>query len=533
MPASSRWFRFVALAAVAVISGTVNCIAQNDQKPQPGGTAITISAGEPTGLNPTITSNTPEQFAGCIVYEGLVLINQETGKAEPALAKSWEISSDEKTYTFHLRDANFHDGTPLTSEDVRYTLMEVSSKFHPTFSAQTARKIQSVTTPDPKTVKITLTQPFGPFLLNLTCTNGAGILPAHLFTGTDPLKNLTTLDAPVGTGPFKFAEWVRGSHIRMVRNEEYWDKGKPYLDSIVMQFVPNSASRTQSMLAGQADFVSGYEFSSSDVKTARATPSLKLEKSGFAASQVLAFFNLTRKPISDVEVRRALLTATDTAYIAATAFPGTGEGGTKPWNSIPWSANENVDYRRDNAFDAKRAGQLLDEAGYKPDANGVRFKLGVIYDAQAPELDQIAQTLKAWWKAVGVEVELQPVEEAVFVPRVFTNADFDVMLTGYSTYNDPAIGIARIYISSTIGKLYGNASHYSNPQVDALFEKGAASTNLQERGAEYKKAQEIIVRDLPTITLAERYFNDVMSTKLHGVHGYLGTGQWANAWLEQ
>ena len=193
------------LAAAALIAAT----SAWAQEPRHGGTAVVALGSDPAGLNPDITVGVPDVFTGCILYDGLVRF-AEGFKIVPSLARSWTISPDALTYTFQLNKASWHDGKPLTSEDVKFTLLEVSSKYGSKFTAP-GGAIKEILTPDPQTVVVKLSKPFGPFLFSLACEQNAAILPAHIFRGTDVLKNPATLTKPVGSGPFMLQEWVRGS----------------------------------------------------------------------------------------------------------------------------------------------------------------------------------------------------------------------------------------------------------------------------------------------------------------------------------
>ena len=169
--------------------------------PQRGGSVIFTLSQDPTTVNPDVSTNPPDRQIGCIIYQGLVQLSTDY-KVLPLLAKSWTASPDGLTYTFELNDAEWHDGKPFTSDDVKYSLLEVSAKYSAVF-APAARAIESIETPTKNRVIIKLKQPFGPFLISLGCIQGAAIMPAHIFRGTDVLKNPATTITPVGTGAFK------------------------------------------------------------------------------------------------------------------------------------------------------------------------------------------------------------------------------------------------------------------------------------------------------------------------------------------
>lgn len=512
--------------------GTVT--AQEVSAPQKGGTVIVAIGTEPNVLNPVINSSSPTMVPSCMIYEGLVTmsVSAEGNEIKPNLAEAWTISDDGRTYTFKLRDAKWHDGMPFTSEDVRYTLMEVAAKQSPLFSAQVGGNLESVLTPDARTAVVKLKEPSGPLLTALTCELSAGILPAHIFKGSDVAINTATTEAPVGTGPFKLSEWARGSHLKLVAFEDYWDQDRPYLDGIVVRFIPSGGTRTQALLAGEIDYIPMTYFSYSDAEVVRQNPNTKLELSGHAPNMTFAFFNLKNEILNDPKVRHALLTATDREYILKNAFNGFGGAGSAPWTTfIPWATDPSIDYDQSHAFDSKKAAEMLEQAGYKAGADGVRFEVKVAYDPATAERTQAAAALQAMWRQAGVKVELAPLEASVLLPAVHKQSDFDVYISSYNSYFDPAIGVARAYVSGSIGVNFGNAGHYSNPEVDDLFKKASTLTDQEERGVVYRQIQEILMEDLPVITLHSNQGYDAATAKLNGLWGWIGNGRWKDAWM--
>ena len=357
-------------------------------------------------------------------------------------------------------------------------------------------------------------------------------MPAHVYRGTDVLQNPATTAQPVGTGAFKLVEWKRGDYLKLVRNPAYWRSGEPYLDAIVAKIIPQSSSRTQALLAGEVDFIPGYYFAPSDDILVAANPDLKLVQAGFAPSSDLAFLNVTRKPLDDKRVRQALMLATDREYLLKTAWFGRGHVGIMPFNSqVKWSANPDIDFTRMYPYDVARANALLDEAGHPRGADGMRFSIRLVYPSDAPDRAQVAVALKSMWRQAGVDLVIDAIERAAQVKRVFQDRDFDVTLQGYTTYGDPALGVARTFVTSSIGRPFGNPSGYSNPEVDTLFQQAENATTVQDRGAIYRKVQTILATDMPVLMLHEGVTLDAASRRVEGVWGGQGYGLWHSAWL--
>jgi peptide/nickel transport system substrate-binding protein len=518
-----------ALTAFAALAAP--CFAE--ETPRPGGTAIAVLGADPVVLNPDISVGVPDIFAGCAIYDALVRFG-EGFKIVPGLAKSWEIAPDGLSYTFHLETASFSDGKPITSDDVKFTLLEVSSKFGAKFSTP-GKAIKDIETPDPSTVVIHLSRPFGPFLFSLACEQNAGILPAHVFRGTDVMKNPASTTTPVGSGPFTVGEWVRGDHLTLVKNPNYWRKGQPYLDRLVIKTMPDSSARILALQAGEIDFIDEYYFPLSSYKLFAADPRFEVRDVSYPSDDLM-MFNTRNAPYDKKEVRQALLIALDRNYIHKNVFYDTGSVAHGPIDTrIPWAYNPAVDYEKMYAYDPARAAKLLDDVGLKPGADGVRFQLRLIFDAGRPEYTPWAQAVQRYWQAIGVKVVLEGAERPIVLKRVFSDYDFDVALQNYTTSGDPALGISRIYATESIkqGTTFNNASGYSNPEVDDLFAKGRDAPTEAERAKLYFKVQEILARDLPTLTIHQQAEIDVASAKLRGMWHGANYMWWDDAWLQQ
>ena len=522
----------MALTAAVLATVGLSAPASAADTPRKGGTVIFTLGGDPPWVNPILSTGIPEGVTGCIIYEGLTQATT-AGGIEPKLAKSWSVSPDGKTYSFDLVKANWHDGKPFTSADVKFSLIEGSSKYAAAF-APAGRAIESIETPAPDKVIIKLKYPFGPLLATLGCSLRGAILPAHIYQGTEIPKNPANTTNPVGTGPFKLAEWKRGDHLRYVRNNDYWDPKKPYLDGVIGKIIPQPAARVQALIAGEVDYVSDYYLAPNDYAQVKASAKHELMEAIQPPTIDLMFLNNNRKPLDDKRVRQALLMATDREYLVKTGYLA-GEVGTMPFtNRLPWAADPNIDYRKMYPLDPARANALLDEAGLKRGADGIRFKFDLVYSADEVAPPLVATAIKSMWRAVGVDVNNVANERTTYAKRVFVDRDFDGMLTGYTSYDDPGLGLARIFVTSSINQLFGNASGYSNPKVDELFQKGEQTTGQEARGAFYKQVQAILAEDLPVLNLHEKIVYDARSLKLKGpMKDNYFANSWGDNWLEQ
>ena len=418
------------VAAAGLSLGLVLSTAVLAQEtPQRGGTAIFALAQDPPTVNPVLSSGIPDRQVGCIIYEPLVNISPDY-KVLPQLAKSMSVTPDGMTYTFELNDVKWSDGKPFTSEDVRYSFVEVAAKFSPAFGP-VGRVLDKVETPTPHTVVVKLKEPFGPFVQSLTCLQGGSILPSHLFKGTNPRDNPATTSKPVGTGAFVLTDWKHGDYVRLKRNPDYYVAGKPYLDEVIGKVIPTTAARIQALQVGEVDQIRGLLPTEFDI--IRATPGLQVVTTDAAPAMDLLFFNLRRKPFDDVRVRRALMMATDRDYLFERAFFKYGNVGTQPFTpEIAWAVDPNLDYRKMYPFDVAKANALLDEAGYKRGADGKRFSASLlVWSTDYPEFTVAASAIKSMWQAVGVDARVESVERPSLVKRVFTDGDFDLTFQNY------------------------------------------------------------------------------------------------------
>jgi peptide/nickel transport system substrate-binding protein len=522
----------LALGAAPVMSGLGLRAARADA-PRYGGTLIMAIDTDPPTVNPDVTTGVPDVSVGSLVYEALTRIDDQF-RAVPSLAESWTVSPDNLSYTFKLITTNWHDGTPFTSKDVKFTLEEVSPKYGAKFRAA-ASHIKRITTPDDRTVVIELSSPFGPMLFSLSSYTNAAILPAHVFQGTDILTNPATLSKPIGTGPFMMKEWARGQTITLARNPHYWRKGLPYLDEIVFRFIPDTSARVLALKAGEVDYIYFYYFSAEQYSQIAGDKKIQVRERGTPEDHLI-IWNTRRTPFDQVKVRQALFTAIDRDYIKKAVFQNLGSVMQGAIDSrIAWANDPAINLDAMYPYDPQKAAAMLDEAGLKAAADGKRFKINLVYDSADVSNERQAQVLQSMWHKIGVEVAFAGLTRNMMLPRVFTDWDFDATLQAYSTAGDPALGVSRLYVTSAIRKApFVNASGYSNPEVDRLFAAGATAAAQAERAAAYKQVEKILAQDLPVFPIWQTALLNVASTRVQGKWAWsTGYDYWDEVWLKK
>ena len=213
-------------------------VASPASDPVYGGSVVVAISSDPAGLNPAITTQGGVQAICGSIFSGLVAHDFDLNPV-PDLAERWDVSLDGRTYTFHLApEAVFHDGVPVTSEDVKFTFEQLLLKYHSRTRTSIGDNLRQILTPDAHTVVFEFNKSYSAFLKLVDVTN-APVMPKHVYEGTEPLTNPHNTN-PVGSGPFKFQEWLKGDHLTLVRNERYFKTGKPYLDRIVYKDMARS-----------------------------------------------------------------------------------------------------------------------------------------------------------------------------------------------------------------------------------------------------------------------------------------------------
>ena len=238
-------------------------------------------------------------------------------------------SDDARTLTFKLREnVKWHDGVPFTSADVKYTFEEILKKHHPRGRA-TFANLEQVDTPDRHTAIFKLSKPSAYMLAALSASESP-ILPKHLFEKGDPTTS-PLLAAPVGTGPFKFAEWQRGKFIRLVRNPDYWVRASR-LETVIVRFIPDAGARAVALETGELDLSGGDPVPLADLKRIDALPSLEITTEGYSMFGAMYYFefNMRDPQFKDVRVRQAIAHAIDRDFVAKNTWFGYASAATGP-----------------------------------------------------------------------------------------------------------------------------------------------------------------------------------------------------------
>lgn len=493
--------------------------------PTRGGTLVVAIDSDPGGLNPAITTSGGTHTASELMYNGLVELGPGS-EPRAELAESWEVQENGAVYRFRLREGvKWHDGRPFTSADVKFSFEEVLLELHSRTKASVGTALASIETPDDLTVVFRFKQPYAPFLQQLDVTE-APMVAKHVYEGTDLLTNPAN-QAPVGTGPFKIVTYTKGTEVRMERNPDYFKRGLPYLDAVVMRVIADPASQVSALETGEVGWV--FDVPGPDLERLKAGRFDTIETAinpGGANCMMTVSYNLERPMFKDVRVRRGLAQALDREQFLQRVAFGEGKVAEAPISSgIPFAHADDLEGMP--TFDRAAAARSLDEAGWKREGTGVRTAQGVdgVPDGAKlafnflmfPTFRQYGELLRAQLGEVGAEVTLQPLEPPVFADTVFTKRAFDTNIISYCNGPDPEIGVRRMYVSSNIGAVpFSNAAAYRNPEVDRLFDQAQATVDREQRSQLYRDIQEAVVKDLPYFWIVETTSTRVFTDKCQG-----------------
>ena len=485
----------LALAAWLALASGAN--AQNTATPKTGGTLQVVVTPEPPGLMLGLTQNGPTQMIASNIYESLLRYDEKLNP-QPSLAKSWTISADQTVYTFTLQNGvTWHDGKPFTADDVVFSLDVFLREVHPRWRQIANNQVKSIEKVDDLTVKVTTKQPFGPFMLSQE-TASAVIVPKHIYAGTDYRANPMNA-TPIGTGPMKFKEWRKGSFVQLVKNEAYWDKGRPYLDEIYFQFIPDAASRATAFESGKIDVMTGGSVEIFDVQRLAKLPNACVTSKGWEMFAPHAWItpNVKNGILGNKQFRQAMMYAIDRDFGRDVVWSGYGKVATGPISSKTKFYSPDVPKY---AYDPKKAKELVKESGYKGET--IKF-LALPY---GETWQRWAEAIKQNFEEVGIKLEIVSTDVPGWTQRV-SNFDFDLTFNFLYQYGDPAIGVSRSYVTSNIvkGNPFGNVGQYSNPEIDRLFAE-AAIAPAEKRQELYTKVQQIAVDELPLLWLLEMDF---------------------------
>ncbi len=500
----------LSLTAAATIVSIAFVTPSVADEPKPGGTLIAAMATNVRNLNPAVQSGIATGFPGAQLFAA-PLRYDEDWTPQPYLAESWEVSEDGLTVTLNLVDnARFHDGEPVTSEDVAFSV-EVIKEHHP-FKSMFA-PVTSVDTPDATTAVLNLTQPH-PALMLAMSSQLMAIIPKHIYgDGENPKTHPRNTENVVGSGPFKLSEYKSGEHVILERFDDFFIEGRPYLDKMVLRIISDPAARTLAYESGEVDF-GAFEVAPQNINRLKKVENLTVTSEGYGAIGPIDWLamNTSSGPLKEKKVRQAIAYAIDKNFILKAIQRGTAAAA--PSGVHPDSPFHNPDVEQ-YELDLDKANALLDEAGFEKDSDGNRF--GLTIDFGWAELKPNAEYVRGALKKVGIDVTVRASADFPTWAKRMGEMDFEMSWDTVFNWGDPVIGVHRTYLSDNIGKgVWSNTQGYSNARVDEILEMAGKEADPEKRTALYKEFQTIVADEVPVYFTNTLPYHTIYNTEKVG-----------------
>lgn len=499
-----------------------------------GGQLVYGSLQEPNTLNPLLSDFLATAEVSSLIFSGLVVTNDK-GEWIPELAvevptlQNGGISQDGLIIKYKLRSGvTWHDGTPFSAEDVRFTWQTIMNPRVNVVSRDGYDKILSIDTPDENTVIIRFKEYYAPYLTLFT-----SILPKHVLESAGDINKAPFSRAPIGTGPFKIKEWRLAEAVVLEANAAYF-RGKPNLDKIIYKVIPDNSIMLSQLKSGEVDIVTNVPFSQLD--QAKGIEGVKVLTTPNMVWEHLDF-NMDKTLFQDVRVRQAIALGIDKQSIIANVFKNAASPAVGDQSPLSWGYNPAA---RPTVRDVDAARELLVQTGWKQGTDGIfvkdgrklAFSLSVPSGMKSREI--VAQMISQQLKEVGIEVDVQMIDTNKFFGEVLKNRGFDTAMYAWVAGIDPnnlTLWHSK-KIPSRANQYEGqNYPGWRNIEVDALTERGVRTIEIEARKQIYFRIQDLIIQECPVVPL---YYRSNIDVVRNGVENYRSnptpTGNLWNAW---
>lgn len=481
-------------------------------EPAHGDILVEGSIGDASNLIPLLASDSTSHEIAGLVFNGLIKYDKDVHIVGD-LAESWEISRDGLVITFHLRKGvRWHDGKPFTAHDVLYTYQVTVDPKTPTAYAGDFLKVKKAEVLDDHTFRATYDRPFAPALMSWS----VGILPRHLLEGRD----ITTSPLgrhPIGTGPYRFKEWVAGQKIVLVSNPDYFE-GRPYIDGYILRIIPDTATMFLELRANGID-----RMGLTPLQFTRQTEN-NLFRENYRKYRYLSFaytymgYNLKNPLFADKRVRQALAHAVNREEIIDGVLLGLGKPANGPYKPGTWAHNPNV---RTYPHDPEKAKALLAEAGWRRtdggflEKDGKPFEFEIITNQGNEIRAKCAEIIQRRLAEIGIRVKIRVIEWAAFVNDFINKRKFDATILGWTIPMEP--DLYDVWHSSKTGPQELNFVSFRNDEVDALIVRARETFDQPLRKRCYDRIQEILAEEQPYLFLYVPDALPILHARFRGV----------------
>ncbi|GEL77765.1 ABC transporter substrate-binding protein [Tenuibacillus multivorans] len=434
---------------------------------------------EPAGLDPHKTPAHSSVRIYSQVYSGLVAFN-ENMEIVGDLASEWE-QPDNQTYIFKLREGvTFHNGSEVTAEDVKYSFERIMAEETASHIASYFSNVESIEVLGEYEVQFNLSSPDATFLSNLTNASAA-IVDQEVVEENGDLQQVA-----VGTGPFKFVEWVPDNRVSLVKNEDYFIDGQPKLDEVIYYTMKEESARLSAIRTGEVDMTTLTAQSASLIEGEEAIDI----KSYQSLEYSYVGFNVNSEPLNNQKVRQALSLATNRESVADIVWNGDAvvSGPVAP-SMGDWAIDVGSHELYQN--DIEKAKSLLEEAGY-PDG----FEITITTASTYADMVDTAQVLQQQWEEIGVNADIKQIEWGEYIDT-WSNTSADILIGRNGSGTDPDRALNYFFHTDGSANVWG----FSDSEYDALVEQGVVTVDQAERQEIYNEAQNLLLDLSPNLFL--------------------------------
>jgi peptide/nickel transport system substrate-binding protein len=475
-----------------------------------GGSVTLARAVDADNMDPVTQDGNINIWPFMSIYDQLIRVDEKGTGLVPGLATEWDVSDDGLTYTFNIREGVLYsDGSPLTVEDIKWSIERARDTADSPWNF-TLVQAKDVATPDDKTVVITLSEPWSPFLSDISMFNASIISKPF----ADKVGVASLVDQCMGTGPFALKEWKKAETMTLVKNENYWEDGMPLVDTIVLKIVPDVNSEILQLQGGEVDGIIGQnDVPFNRIKDLEADANLQVLRFTSTYNNFMVL-QTQHEPLDDVHVRKALNLATDKQAIIDTVLFGNAEVSNSfmPNGALYWNADQ-AGY----PFDLEKAKAELAQSK-APDGFKIQFNIRSGNDQQ----QQIATIVKNMWAKINVEVDINPLEATVDT-QAYRDEKFAIRLSGWTNdIIDPDELVSYAILPESTNNYH---TGWKSDQAIDLANQARAEQDPAKRQALYYQIQQIHMDEAPFVYLYVVPYIDALSKKIEGFFHH-PMGQW-------
>jgi peptide/nickel transport system substrate-binding protein len=461
----------------------------------------------PTNLNPILASNEIESSIDGLIFDKLVTLDNHGNEVADLAAvvptlQNGGISKDGLTITYHLRhNVRWHDGAPFTSADVKFSWRQIMNTANNVVNRVGYDNVRSIDTPNPYTVVLHMKRVFPPEIDTFFAESDTPyeILPEHLLEGDADLNRIAFNSHPIGTGPYEFVRWLRGQEIILKANPHYF-RGVPHIPRIDVLIIPDENTMQTLMQSGGIDLA--LEVPALYMNNLRRNPNIVLYLPS-APSWEGVIFNTAHPPLDDVRVRQAISYAIDRSILLRDVFYGIGSLPVADQTAFSWAYDRTL---KPITYHQAKAKALLDEAGWKAGAGGIRYKNGkrlsleLVYGQGSVGAQDTVEEVQSELREIGIEVGLKSFDYSIYYAPVqdggiLSSGKYDLGLLAWTAGADP--NDSDLWTCAAIPPGGDNYTRICSPQLDAAEHLALSTFNRAVRKRAYDEIQTLLLREAP------------------------------------